>query len=39
MNADDGTVIKALVDHIIVNTDGLEIHFKCGASIEQAYEE
>ncbi len=38
MDADDGIVIKALVDHIIINDDSMEIHFKCGASIEQVYE-
>jgi hypothetical protein len=38
MNADDGVIIKALVDHIIINEESMEIHFKCGASIEQAYE-
>ena len=38
MNADDGLIVKALVEEIIVGDESIEIRFKCGASIEQAYE-
>ena len=30
MNADDSMVMKQLVEQIIVNDDGIEVHFKCG---------
>lgn len=38
LNADDGTIVKQLVEQIIVNDDGIEIQFKCGATIEKEYE-
>ncbi len=38
LNADDEGIIKQLVEQIIVNDDGIEIQFKCGASIEKEYE-
>ncbi len=38
LNADDSTVIKQLVEQIIVNDDGIEIQFKCGATIEKEYQ-
>lgn len=38
MNADDNTIIKQLVEQIVVNDDGIEIQFKCGAIIEKEYE-
>lgn len=38
MNADDDAIIKQLVEQIIVNNDGIEIQFKCGATIEKEYE-
>ena len=38
MNIDDDAIIKQLVEQIIVNDDGIEIQFKCGASIEKEYE-
>jgi len=34
----DAIVIKALVDHITMYDEYMEITFKCGASIEQKYE-
>lgn len=34
----DAIVIKALVDHITMYDEYMEISFKCGASIEQKYE-
>ncbi len=34
----DAIVIKALVDHITMYDEHMEITFKCGASIEQNYE-
>lgn len=37
MDANDACVMKALVDEIIVNDTGIEIHFKCGVAIEQEY--
>ena len=37
MNADDDAIIKQLVEQIIVNNDGIEIQFKCGATIEKEY--
>lgn len=30
MNMDDGTILKALVEQIIISDEGMEIHFKCG---------
>ena len=30
-------VIKTLVDHIVMKETSMEIHFKCGATIEQEY--
>ena len=33
----DGLVIKALVEAIIVWDDHIEVHFKCGATVEQKY--
>ena len=33
----DAIVIKALVDHIVMKDTSMEIHFKCGATIEQDY--
>jgi len=38
LNADDGTIVKQLVEQIIVSDDGIEIQFKCGATIEKEYE-
>lgn len=38
LNADDGTIVKQLVEQIIVHDDGIEIQFKCGATIEKEYE-
>lgn len=37
MNADDNTIIKQLVEQIVVNDDGIEIQFKCGATVEKEY--
>ena len=37
MDANDAMVMKALVDEIIVNDTGIEIHCKCGVTIEQEY--
>ena len=37
MDANDALVMKALVDEIIVNETGIEIHCKCGITIEQEY--
>lgn len=37
LNADDGTIVKQLVEQITVNDDGIEIQFKCGATIEKEY--
>ena len=30
MNTDDSMIMKQLVEQIIVNDDGIEVHFKCG---------
>jgi len=38
MNADDSTILKQLVEQIIVSDSGIEVHFKCGVSIEKEYE-
>lgn len=38
MNIDDDAIIKRLVEQIIVNDDGIEIQFKCGAAITKEYE-
>ena len=37
MNTDDNMIVKQLVDQIIVSDDGIEIQFKCGATIEKEY--
>ena len=37
MNADDGMIMKQLVEQIIVNDDGIEVHFKCGVIAEHEY--
>ena len=37
LNKVDAIVIKALVDYIVMKDSGMEIHFKCGATIEQEY--
>ena len=38
MAADDSTILKQLVEQIIVRSSGIEIQFKCGVSIEKDYE-
>lgn len=38
MNIDDDAIIKQLVEQVIVNDDGIEIQFKCGAAITKEYE-
>lgn len=38
MDADDSTILKQLVEQIIVGSSGIEIQFKCGVSIEKDYE-
>lgn len=38
MSIDDGTILKALVEQIVMGDDGIEIHFKSGAVMEQKYE-
>ena len=37
MNDADGSIMKALVEKIIVKDASMEICFKCGVSIEQEY--
>lgn len=37
MNADDGIIMKQLVEQIIVNNDGIEVHFKCGIVASHEY--
>ncbi len=37
MNADDGMIMKQLVEQIIVNDDGIEVHFKCGIVASHKY--
>lgn len=39
LNTVDAIVIQALVDHIVMKDSSMEIHFKCGATIEQKYVE
>ncbi len=39
MNADDGLIVKALVEEIIIGDSSMEIRFKCGASIEKEYQQ
>lgn len=38
MTDDDGTIMKELVETIIVKERSMEVRFKCGVSIEQEYE-
>ena len=33
----DALILKALVDSIIVYDDHIDVHFKCGATVEQEY--
>ena len=33
----DAALMKTLVERIIVNDDGIEVEFKCGASVQQEY--
>lgn len=35
--ANDAALMKTLVERIIVNDGGIEVEFKCGASIQQEY--
>lgn len=35
--ASDAALMKTLVERIIVNDDGIEVEFKCGASVKQEY--
>jgi DNA invertase Pin-like site-specific DNA recombinase len=37
MNADDGMIMKQLVEQIIVGDSGIEVHFKCGVIAEHEY--
>ena len=37
MDADDSMIMKQLVEQIIVNDSGMEIHFKCGVIAEHEY--
>ena len=37
MNADDSIIMKQLVEQIIVNDDGIEVHFKCGVIARHEY--
>ena len=37
MDADDGMIMKQLVEAIIVWDDRIEVRFKCGATVEQKY--
>ena len=37
MNADDGMIMKHLVEQIIVGDSGIEVHFKCGVIAEHEY--
>jgi len=37
MNADDSMIMKQLVEQIIVNEDGIEVHFKCGVVASHEY--
>ena len=38
LNVDDSTVLKQLVDQIVVGDTGIEIQFKCGVTLEKEYE-
>ncbi len=33
----DVALMRTLVERIIVNDDGIEVEFKCGASVQQEY--
>ena len=37
MDADDGMIMKQLVEQIIVGEDGIEVHLKCGVIAEHEY--
>ena len=38
LNMDDSTVLKQLVDQIVVGDAGIEIQFKCGVMLKKEYE-
>lgn len=38
LNVDDSTVLKQLVDQIVVGDAGIEIQFKCGVMLKKEYE-
>ena len=37
MDEKDGSIMRALVERIIVNDDGIEVCFKCGMAVRQPY--
>lgn len=37
LTANDAEIMRMLVERIVVKEDGIEIHLKCGVSIEQEY--
>ena len=37
LTAEDGSIMRSLVERIIVRKDGIEIIFKCGCGVEQEY--
>ena len=37
MDADDSTILKQLVEQIIVGDDGIEVHFECGIVASHEY--
>lgn len=37
MNADDSMIMKQLVEQIIINDDGIEVHFECGIVASHKY--
>ncbi len=37
MDADDSTIMKQLVEQILVGEDGIEVHFKCGIVASHEY--
>ena len=37
LTATDAEIMRMMVERIVVGDDGIEIHLKCGVSIQQEY--
>ena len=37
MNADDGEILRSIVEKIVCHDDYIELYLKCGAYVKQEY--